>query len=88
MALGHRINRTRGETGVNHREMAERFYQYRGDAIRSLREFLEVESHYTTDVAIAGIVSLLLADVSNSVEHHLAILVNTLAFPGSTSRFP
>ena len=71
MTLSHRINRTRGEPGVNHnmKTMAERFYQYRGDAIRSLREFLEVESHCTADVAIAGIVSLLLADVS--VAKHL-----------------
>jgi hypothetical protein len=64
MTLSHRMNRTRGEPGANHRDMAERFYKYRGEAIRSLREFLSVESQCTTDVAIAGIVSLLLADVS------------------------
>jgi hypothetical protein len=63
MTLSHRMNRTRGDPGANHRDMAERFYKYRGEAIRSLREFLSVESQCTADVAIAGIVSLLLADV-------------------------
>ncbi|KAK4119657.1 C6 zinc finger domain-containing protein [Parathielavia appendiculata] len=66
MTLSHRMNRTRGDPGANHRDMAERFYKYRGDAIRSLREFISVESQCTADVALAGIVSLLLADAQQA----------------------
>lgn len=52
------MNRTRDAA------LSERFYLYRGAAIRSLRQYLDQESHHVTDAALAGIVSLLLADVS------------------------
>ncbi|KAK4098861.1 C6 zinc finger domain-containing protein [Parathielavia hyrcaniae] len=66
MTLSHRMNRTRGDPGAHHKDMAERFYKYRGDAIRSLREFISVEGQCTADVAVAGIVSLLLADAQQA----------------------
>ena len=66
MALSHRMNRTRGSPWADHRALAERFYMYRGNAIRSLRESLNLESHCTDNIAIAGIVTLLLADVSTA----------------------
>lgn len=64
MALSHRMNRTRGDPFANHRALTERFYICRGKAIRSLRDCLDMETHYTDDMIIAGIVTLLLADVS------------------------
>lgn len=70
MALSHRMNRTRGSPWANHKGLAERFYTYRGSAIHSLRECLNLESHCAADVAIAGIVTLLLADVSTKFLKH------------------
>lgn len=64
MALSHRMNRTLGDSQVNHRALTEKFYIHRGNAIRSLRELLNQESHRASDVVIAGIVTLLLVDVS------------------------
>ncbi|KAK3290838.1 fungal-specific transcription factor domain-containing protein [Chaetomium fimeti] len=63
MALSHRMNRAWGDSRVDHRALAERFYVHRGNAIRSLRELLNQESHRTGDVVIAGIVTLLLVDL-------------------------
>ncbi|KAH6640419.1 fungal-specific transcription factor domain-containing protein [Chaetomium tenue] len=63
MALSHRMNRIWGDPQVNHKALAERFYTHRGNAIRSLRELLNQESHRTSDVVIAGIVTLLLVDL-------------------------
>jgi len=75
MTLSHRINRIRGDPGPNTRELVERFYKHRGVTIRSLRESLDAESHYTAETRVAGIVSLLLADVSitKCVEHFRAV---------------
>ena len=64
MALSHRMNRTHGDPFADHRALAERFYVCRGKALRSLRECLNMETHHTDDMIIAGIVTLLLADVS------------------------
>jgi hypothetical protein len=64
MALSHRMNRALGDSHVNHRALTEKFYTHRGNAIRSLRELLNQESHRAGDVVIAGIVTLLLVDVS------------------------
>jgi hypothetical protein len=62
MTLSHRINRTRG--GGHYKALTESYHHYRGLAIRSLREDLDVEHKRTGDVVLAGIVSLLLSDVS------------------------
>ncbi|KIX09109.1 uncharacterized protein Z518_00187 [Rhinocladiella mackenziei CBS 650.93] len=61
MTLSHRINRTRNDLQCN--ALAESFYRYRGNVIRSLREDINVEHKRTGDIVIAGIMSLLLADV-------------------------
>lgn len=63
MTLSHRMNRIRGDPGSNQKALVEKFYMYRGDAIRSLREHLSLEHHRLSDVAITGIVTLLLTDV-------------------------
>ncbi|KAL2161815.1 hypothetical protein VTH06DRAFT_7599 [Thermothelomyces fergusii] len=64
MVLSHRMNRTADDPGGNHGVLTERFYTYRGTAIRSLRMSLNDESHYSfNDAVIAGIVTLLLVDL-------------------------
>ena len=68
MTLSHQINRTRNEPHSN--ALAEKFFRYRGLAIRSLSEDISVEYKRTADIVIAGIVTLLLADVSRfSLKH-------------------
>lgn len=62
MTLSHRINRARHSP--QSRDLIESFYLYRGLAIRSLSEDIDVEGRRTGDVVIAGIVTLLLLDVS------------------------
>lgn len=62
MTLSHRINRTRNDPQCN--VLAETFYWYRGLVIRSLNEDISVEHKCTGDIVIAGIITLLLADVS------------------------
>ncbi|KAL7627706.1 hypothetical protein AAE478_001900 [Parahypoxylon ruwenzoriense] len=62
MTLAHRINRTRGNT--QSKALAEKFYLYWGLALRSLSEHLAVEGGRISDMAIAGILTLLFADVS------------------------
>ena len=66
MTLGHRINRMREDPQRNN--LAETFYRYRGIVIRSLIEDINVERKRMGDVVIAGILSLLLADVSRSAK--------------------
>lgn len=44
--------------------LAEPFYRYRGNAIRSLKETIDGKHQRTADVVIAGIITLLLIDVS------------------------
>lgn len=62
MILSHRLNRTMAD-GRPNKALAERFYHYWGLAVRSLNEHLDVEDARTGDLAIAGILTLLLADV-------------------------
>jgi hypothetical protein len=62
IALSHRINRTRGDP--QSKALAGKFYLYWGLAARSLREHLETDAGHTDDIVIAGILTLLLADVS------------------------
>lgn len=63
--LSHRINRLRD--GASDNALAKSFYQYRGMIIHSLREGIEVGHKHTGDLLVAGIISLLLADVSESI---------------------
>lgn len=63
VTLSHRINRT-GD-GSQCKALTESYYQYRGLAIRSLREDIDVEHTRSSDFVLAGIVTLLLCDVSS-----------------------
>jgi hypothetical protein len=63
MTLSHRINRLRNETD-NCNVLAERFYRYRGHAIRSLSDDVGIPRKQYGDVLLVSITSLLLADVS------------------------
>ncbi|KAF9875482.1 hypothetical protein CkaCkLH20_06863 [Colletotrichum karsti] len=64
MTLSHRINRTRSGNRAS-KALSERFYTYWGLAVRSLGEHLNSGDDSTGDVVIAGILTLLLADVQN-----------------------
>lgn len=66
MTLSHRMNRTRNETRYD--PLTETFYQYRGNAIRSLKESINVAHKCTADIVIAGMITLLLTDVSRHFE--------------------
>lgn len=63
MTLSHQMNRTRD--GARCDMLMEPFYQYRGNAIRSLNSEINVEHKRTADIVIAGIMMLLLIDVSH-----------------------
>jgi hypothetical protein len=65
MTLSHRFNQTRSD--AESRVLAERFYLYWGLAVRSLSEQIHMEDMPKDDSLIAGILTLLLADVSTSV---------------------
>lgn len=62
MTLSHRINRTRDAGQSN--ALTETFYRYRGLAIQSLRDDIDVEHKRTSDIVLAGVMTLLLLDVS------------------------
>lgn len=62
ITLTHRINRTRSDP--ESKALVGRFYEYWGIAARSLREHLATEESWKNDMVIAGILTLLLADVS------------------------
>lgn len=63
--LSHRINRFGDNTRQN--SLSKSFYHYRGVIIRSLREAIDDRHNCNGDVLIAGIIALLLADVSPDV---------------------
>lgn len=63
MIVSHRINQI--GSAIPHRAMVEKFYLYWGLAVRSLNEFLDMEDRRSGDSVIAGILTLLLADVSD-----------------------
>jgi hypothetical protein len=62
VTLSHRINRTRDSHQAA--ALAETYYRYRGLIIRSLREDIDVEQKRTSDLVLAGIMTLLLTEVS------------------------
>ncbi|KAL7935794.1 fungal-specific transcription factor domain-containing protein [Trichoderma chlorosporum] len=61
MILGHRINQTRGR--IPSKALVEKFYLYWGLAVRSLNEHLNMANKRAGDTVIAGILTLLLADI-------------------------
>jgi hypothetical protein len=62
MTLSHRMNRTRDDPCSN--PLAVTFFRYRGLVIRSLRSDIDRGHKRTGDVVLAGIITLLLIDVS------------------------
>lgn len=64
ITLSHRINRTRQHSHCN--ALAANYYRHRGMVIRALNEDLDEEQKRTGDIVLAGILMLLLADVSVS----------------------
>jgi hypothetical protein len=64
MALSHRMNRSRDHP--KSKALAQKFYMYRGNAIRSLAEEFNVGDKCAADIVIAGALTLLLIDVSPS----------------------
>ncbi|KAK3984173.1 C6 zinc finger domain-protein [Cladorrhinum sp. PSN332] len=65
MTLSHRVNRLGADPGS--RTLVERFYSYRGTALRSLREHLDHEPHRATDLAVVGVLTLLLTEIQHSL---------------------
>ncbi|KAI1385981.1 fungal-specific transcription factor domain-containing protein [Hypoxylon trugodes] len=61
VTLSHRINRIRSDP--HHKALLEEFYSYWGLALRSLNEHLNAGGGCADDMVIAGILTLLLADV-------------------------
>lgn len=62
MALSHRINQTRGDAQPD-ALLNDKFYRYWGVAVASLNEQLSRPGRRASDMAIAGMLTLLLADV-------------------------
>jgi hypothetical protein len=61
MIMSHRINQT--SNALQHKPLMEKFYFYWGLAVRSLNEYLNMEDKRAGNTIIAGILTLLLADV-------------------------
>ena len=64
LSLSHRMNQTRDDTQSS--ALAMSFFHYRGLIIRSLSEAIDVDQKRTSILVIAGILTLLIADVSQS----------------------
>ncbi|KAJ2893346.1 C6 zinc finger domain-containing protein [Zalerion maritima] len=69
ITLSHRINRTRNDDPGSY-ALVETFFQYRGILIRSLRDDIGVEYKRTSDIVIAGIMTLLLADTQQGASQN------------------
>ena len=61
MTLSHRMNRLQYENGSH--SLGRDFFHHRGQLIRSLSDDLELQHRRTSDVVIAGMLTLLLVDV-------------------------
>ncbi|KAI8304059.1 hypothetical protein K4K61_006432 [Colletotrichum sp. SAR11_59] len=70
MTLSHRLNRTRSDIQFR-KVLSERFYIYWGLAVRSLTEHLNAQDEQTSDMVIAGILTILLADRRRDWEHNM-----------------
>lgn len=62
MTLSHRINRLRD--AAQRHQLVQSFYRYRCIALRCLSDDIKDERKRTTAIVIAGIINLLLSDVS------------------------
>lgn len=66
MTLSHRINQTQTRNESYARALTERFYAYWGLGIRSLNEHLHRTNGRADDTVLAGILQLVLSDVSET----------------------
>lgn len=62
MIMSHRVNQTKNTLQLQ--PLMEKFYFYWGLAVRSLNEHINMEDKRAGNTIIAGILTLLLADVS------------------------
>lgn len=62
LTVSHRINQTRHDPSS--KALEKTFYRYRGLMIRSLNEDINISNMRNGDIVLAGILTLLLADVS------------------------
>lgn len=65
--LSHRINRAR-RNDICPNSLSKSFYYFRGIIIRSLLENIEVKHNRNNDLLVSGIIALLLANVSESLQ--------------------
>ncbi|KAK8001169.1 fungal-specific transcription factor domain-containing protein [Apiospora marii] len=82
--LSHRINRSRGATQMP--DLEERYFHYRGIAIRSLSEHLSEENNPRGDATLAGIMTVLLLELHHGVSQnwrmHLEVMHQLVALRG------
>ncbi|KAH9875841.1 Phomenoic acid biosynthesis cluster-specific transcriptional regulator [Plenodomus lingam] len=75
MTLNHRMNRLGIRSNPGATDLVEKYYIHWGITIRSLSEQFNVENKRTSDVVIAGILTILLGDIQNGAQvswlHHL-----------------
>lgn len=64
MCLSHRMNQTRDSSQL--KTLSTTFLHYRGLIIRSLNEDIGVDHKRTSNLVVAGILTILIADVSRS----------------------
>lgn len=62
LTLSHRMNQMGHDT--DSKSLENTFYRYRGLMIRSLNDDINIPSRRNGDIVLAGILTLLLADVS------------------------
>lgn len=64
LMLSHRINQTRDTEYSN--SLVPSFFHYRGLVIRSLHEEIDIDYKRTSNLVVAGILILIIIDVSQS----------------------
>lgn len=65
VALNHQMSRLEEQDVSNLNALAKRFYEYRGIALCSLNNQLSLVDQRTSDMVLAGILTLLVVDVSS-----------------------
>lgn len=76
VALNHRMNRLETQDASHCKALANKFYEYRGIAICSLNKELSLADQHTSDMILAGILTLLLIDVSPNDTYHYPFRFN------------
>ncbi|KAK5661105.1 hypothetical protein OQA88_10995 [Cercophora sp. LCS_1] len=88
MTLSHRISRIR--TQGDSKALVQKFYHYRGNAIRSLSQAIDTTDRRFDDAVLAGILLLLLVDVqqgtSSTWRYHLDAIHKVVEARGGLPR--